>query len=116
MINLTNVSKIQLSMRAVREKGGDCTIISELWLKQSTSKKKKKLRNGDFPGSPWVKTLPMQGVRVRCPDGEPSSHVMGGAARKNKVAPFCKMGPQGFDRPKSLPSLICHVFVLVNVH
>lgn len=98
MINLTKVRKIQLPMSAVREKGGDHTTIFELWLKQSTSKKKK-LQNGDFPGSSCVKTLPMQGVRVRCPDGEPSSHVMGGAARKNKVAPFCKMGPQGFDHP-----------------
>ena len=59
--------------------------------------KKKMLQNRDFPGSPW---LPMQGVQVPCLDGEPSAHMVGGAARKNKVGPFCKMDPQGFDRPR----------------
>ena len=51
--------------------------------------------------APGLRHLLVQGVWVPCPDGEPSSHMMGGGARKSKVAPFCKVGPQGFDRPRA---------------
>lgn len=67
--------------------------------KHIKKKKKKSYTMGISLAAPGLRHLPVQGAWVPCPDGEPSSHMMGGAARKSKVAPFCKVGPQGFDRP-----------------